>query len=160
MTSVIIGVVLMLLVPSADSQMPFENADWSAPQAEVAQPVEPAGTQDFLQEEKVSAEQDSEPVEDSDPVNDGFLLIQGGAFLMGSPETENWRIDDEIQHEAAVDSFFMDPYETTQGEYVSLMAENPSAFTGDDLPGGNNNTVQYRKIPECCRSQFLWPLSL
>lgn len=31
-------------------------------------------------------------------LSDGFLLIEGGAFLMGSPETENWRIDDETQH--------------------------------------------------------------
>ncbi len=161
MASVIIGVVLMLLVPATDDPMSFGNADWSAPQSEAVQPEEPAGAQDLSQEENVSAKQDSEPpedsmsvedsvmaedsvsvetsvsVKDSVPVNDGFLLIQGGAFLMGSPDTENWRIDDEMQHEAAVSSFFMDPYETTQGEYVSLMGENPSAFVGDDLPVEN-----------------------
>ena len=70
-------------------------------------------------------------------VDDGFMPIQGGSFLMGSPESENWRIDDETQHEASVGSFFMDPYETTQEEYERLMGENPSTFTGDDLPVEN-----------------------
>ena len=30
---------------------------------------------------------------------DEFVAIKGGKFLMGSPETENWRSDDEEQHE-------------------------------------------------------------
>ena len=67
-------------------------------------------------------------------INDGFVLVQGGSFLMGSPESENWRIEDEIQHEVTVSVFYMDPYEVTQAEYARLMGENPSSFTGDDLP--------------------------
>ena len=35
-------------------------------------------------------------------LSDGFPLIEGGSFLMGSPETENRRIDDETQHEVTV----------------------------------------------------------
>ena len=53
---------------------------------------------------------------------------------MGSPETENWRIEDETQHEVIVSAFYIDPYETTQADYVRLMGENPSDFTGDTLP--------------------------
>ena len=56
---------------------------------------------------------------------------------MGSPESENWRVDDETQHQVSVGSFYMDPYETTQKEYMRLMGENPSTFTGDDLPVEN-----------------------
>ena len=67
-------------------------------------------------------------------LSDGFLLIEGGAFLMGSPGTENWRIDDETQHEVTVSAFYIDPYETTQKEYARIMGDNPSAFSGDDLP--------------------------
>ncbi len=56
---------------------------------------------------------------------------------MGSPESENWRIEDETQHEVTVSSFYMDPFETTQTEYVRLMGENTSAFDGEDLPVEN-----------------------
>lgn len=52
---------------------------------------------------------------------DGFLYIPGGSFLMGSPESENWRIEDEVQHEVTVLPFYMDAHETTQGEYERLM---------------------------------------
>ncbi|MBR0409480.1 MAG: formylglycine-generating enzyme family protein [Eubacterium sp.] len=56
---------------------------------------------------------------------------------MGSPESENWRIDDEVQHEVSISAFYIDPYETTQAEYRRLMGDNPSSFAGDDLPVEN-----------------------
>lgn len=56
---------------------------------------------------------------------------------MGSPETENWRIDDETLHEVTVSSFYADPFETTQEEYQRLMGDNPSSFKGDGLPVEN-----------------------
>ena len=31
-------------------------------------------------------------------IAENFVLIPGGAFQMGSPETENWRSEDETQH--------------------------------------------------------------
>ncbi len=67
-------------------------------------------------------------------VDDGFVWIEGGTFQMGSPETENWRINDEIQHEVALSGFWMSPYEVTQAEYERLMGVNPSSFTGESLP--------------------------
>ncbi len=67
-------------------------------------------------------------------VDDGFVRIPGGTFLMGSPESENWRIGDEAQHEVTVSSFYVDPRETTQEEYQRLTGDNPSAFRGEDLP--------------------------
>lgn len=77
-----------------------------------------------------------EPADQTDPseVNDGFVLIQGGTFLMGSPESENWRIEDEAQHPVTVSAFYMDACETTQAEYTRLMGENPGSFSGDELP--------------------------
>lgn len=67
-------------------------------------------------------------------LEDGFVLLTGGSFQMGSPETENWRIEDETRHEVTVSAFYIDPYETTQAEYTRLMGSNPSAFSGDALP--------------------------
>ena len=29
-------------------------------------------------------------------INDGFIKLDGGNFLMGSPESENWKINCEI----------------------------------------------------------------
>ena len=131
MASVIIGIALMLVFPSADGQASFGNTDWFVPQAESEQNDEPAGTEEVVKPDSSSDNKD--PVS----VDDGFVLIGGGTFPMGSPESENWRIDDETQHQVSVGPFYMDPYETTQKEYLRLMGENPSTFTGDDLPVEN-----------------------
>lgn len=66
-----------------------------------------------------------------------MVSVKGGKFLMGSPESENWRSDDELQHEVTVSDFMIAPYEVTQAEYKSLMGDNPSSFNGDDLPVEN-----------------------
>lgn len=70
-------------------------------------------------------------------VEDGFILITGGTFQMGSPDTEAWRSDDEIQHPVTVSDFYMAPYEVTQAEYEAAMGSNPSNFSGSDLPVEN-----------------------
>lgn len=68
---------------------------------------------------------------------DGFVLIKGGSFQMGSPESEAWRSDDEVQHPVTVSDFFMSSYEVTQGEYEKIIGVNPSNFFGDTLPVEN-----------------------
>ncbi|QNM05300.1 formylglycine-generating enzyme family protein [Qiania dongpingensis] len=60
-----------------------------------------------------------------------FILIEGGAFLMGSPESEAWRGEDEAQHEVAVSDFYICRYELTQAEYEEVTGSNPSSFTGE-----------------------------
>ncbi|MBR1741503.1 MAG: SUMF1/EgtB/PvdO family nonheme iron enzyme, partial [Lachnospiraceae bacterium] len=90
--------------------------------------------------------QDSSDTADGNDVIDAYILIDGGTFLMGSPETENWRVDDETQHEVTVSTFYIDPYETAQGDYEQLMGVNPSTFTGENLPVENISwfdAVQY-----------------
>ena len=71
------------------------------------------------------------------PVPEGFLLIPGGTFDMGSPESEAWRSADETQHTVTVSDFYMSAYEVTQREYASAMGENPSHFPGENLPVEN-----------------------
>ena len=58
---------------------------------------------------------------ESPSIDDGFILIEGGTFQIGSPEDENWRIDDETQHEVTVAAFCIDPFETTQAEWEAVM---------------------------------------
>lgn len=68
---------------------------------------------------------------------ENFVLIKGGTFQMGSPDTEAWRSDDETQHNVTVSDFYMSVYELTQKEYREITGENPSSFSGDDLPVEN-----------------------
>ena len=63
-----------------------------------------------------------------------FVLIRGGSFDMGSPETEAWRSEDETQHPVTVSDFYIGVYEVTQAEYRNTMGNNPSYFSGDNLP--------------------------
>lgn len=63
-----------------------------------------------------------------------FVLISGGTFQMGSPESEAWRVEDETAHTVTVSDYYISKFEVTQAEYQAIMGENPSAFTGDDFP--------------------------
>lgn len=70
-------------------------------------------------------------------IPDDFVLIRGGAFQMGSPESEAWRSADETQHSVTVSDFYMSKYELTQKEYEEIAGSNPSNFLGEDLPVEN-----------------------
>lgn len=69
----------------------------------------------------------------SDPP-ENFVLITGGTFEMGSPDTESWRSGDETQHTVTVSDFYMSMYEVTQEEYAEVMGNDPSSFSGGMLP--------------------------
>ncbi len=71
------------------------------------------------------------------PAEDGFLLIPGGTFFMGSPETERQRGNDEVRHQVCISAFYIDPCEVTQEDYEALTGENPSAHKGRRLPVEN-----------------------
>jgi len=63
-----------------------------------------------------------------------MVRIQGGTFMMGSPTSEPWRFNSEVQHQVTLSSFSMGKYEVTQKEYQEVMGTNPSEFKGDNLP--------------------------
>jgi len=70
----------------------------------------------------------------SQSVPEGFVRIQGGTFMMGSPENESKRKNNEgPQHQVTVGSFYMGKYEVTQKEYQEIMGKNWSNFMGDNL---------------------------
>lgn len=68
---------------------------------------------------------------------DNFVLIKGGTFQMGSPDSEAWRSADETQHSVTVSDFYMSKYELTQKEYKEITGSNPSNFSGEDFPVEN-----------------------
>lgn len=70
-------------------------------------------------------------------IPENFVLINGGTFEMGSPDTEVWRSEDETLHTVTVSDFFMSIYEVTQAEYSEITGNSPSNFKGDELPVEN-----------------------
>ena len=71
----------------------------------------------------------SEPTE-------GFVS-SGRHFSDGQSGFRTWRSADETQHTVTVSDFYISPYELTQAEYEAVMGENPSNFSGEDLPVEN-----------------------
>jgi len=62
-----------------------------------------------------------------------MVWILPGTFVMGSPDAEVDRYSNEGPQTTVTltKGFWMGKYEVTQGEYVALMGNNPSSFTGD-----------------------------
>ncbi|NEP04647.1 MAG: SUMF1/EgtB/PvdO family nonheme iron enzyme, partial [Okeania sp. SIO4D6] len=64
-----------------------------------------------------------------------MVAIPGGTFIMGSPESEQGRLDQESpQHEVTLQPFYMSKYPITQEQYQAIIGENPSHFKGGNRP--------------------------
>jgi formylglycine-generating enzyme required for sulfatase activity len=71
------------------------------------------------------------------PTPSNMVWIPAGTFTMGSPESEPGRLSSEgPQTQVAVSKgFCIGKFEVTQGEFLTVMGTNPSAFTGNpELP--------------------------
>jgi formylglycine-generating enzyme required for sulfatase activity len=77
-----------------------------------------------------------------------LVLIPKGTFMMGSPESEEGRNEDEVQHEVTLSKdFFLGVTEVTQKQYQEVMGMNPSAFAGAQRPV---DTVSWEDAVEFC----------
>ncbi len=64
-----------------------------------------------------------------------FRWIPPGTFLMGSPEDEAGRWEDEVQHRVTLTrGFWMGETPCTQSQWEVVMGKNPSRFRRKDLP--------------------------
>ena len=65
-----------------------------------------------------------------------MVLIPAGKFMMGSPESEPGRQQNETQHEVTLTKpYYLGKYEVTQEQWQSVMGNNPSISTkGAKLP--------------------------
>jgi formylglycine-generating enzyme required for sulfatase activity len=69
-------------------------------------------------EQIAEAKKHSVPVAFENDLRMRFVLIPAGTFLMGSPEDEEGRNDDETQHEVTISSpFYMQVTEVTNGQF-------------------------------------------
>ena len=67
-----------------------------------------------------------------------MVLIPAGKFMMGSPESEAGRRENETQHEVTLTKpFYMGKYEVTQEQWEAVMGNNPSRTKGAKLPVTN-----------------------
>ena len=79
-----------------------------------------------------------------------LVLVPAGNFLMGSPESEKNRSDDEgPQHQVTFSKpFYIGRFEVTQAQWQSVMENNPSKFNGDgNLPV---ESVEWEDIHKFC----------
>ncbi len=134
----IVSVLLAVILPLALASCSEEDMGSSSAPAQTPVPASSAVSSD-------EPETTPEPVNSSEaeeqemdvPVPENFVLITGGTFDMGSPDTEPWRGQDEAPHTVTVSDFYMDAFELTQEEYQSVTGENPSNFVGENLPVEN-----------------------
>jgi formylglycine-generating enzyme required for sulfatase activity len=76
-----------------------------------------------------------ETVEVAEGVRMTFVLVPPGTFLMGSPEGERNRHEDEMLHEVTLtEPFDLGKTEVTQAQYQALAGKNPSTIKGPGLP--------------------------
>ena len=71
----------------------------------------------------------------SNKVGMQMMLILGGEFTMGAPETELDSSNSERPlHKVTVPTFFMGKHPVTQEQWQAVMGNNPSRFKGSKLP--------------------------
>ena len=65
-----------------------------------------------------------------------FVQVAAGAFNMGSENIERDRESDEgpVRRVQITKSFYLSKYEVTQDQYMAVMGNNPSNFSGMNLP--------------------------
>ena len=64
-----------------------------------------------------------------------LVLIPAGKFMMGSPESEVGRVNNETQHEVTLTKpYYMGKYEVTQEQWEGVMENNPSSTKGAKFP--------------------------
>jgi formylglycine-generating enzyme required for sulfatase activity len=58
-----------------------------------------------------------------------LVAVRPGSFMMGSPESEPGRNDDELLHRVTLSRlFYIGQHEVTQAEWMRVMGSNPSHF--------------------------------
>jgi formylglycine-generating enzyme required for sulfatase activity len=92
-----------------------------------------------------------------------LVLIRPGKFMMGSPDSEKGRVDNEgPQHEVTISKpFYMGVTEVTQAQYEAIMSANPSTFKGETNPvenvSCNDATAFCKKLAEKTRQAVRLP---
>ena len=86
------------------------------------------------------------PKELSNSIGMKLLLIPKGTFMMGSPESEEGRRENESQHEVTISNdYYLGAYEVTQTQYQTVIGNNPSCYQGA-LVGNQNADLPVENV--------------
>ncbi len=94
-----------------------------------------------------------------------MVSIQGGKFLMGSPEGEGYTFE-KPQHEVTIPDFWIGQYPITQEQYQAVMGTNPSTFQDTEGKKKNypvervtwNDAVEFcQRLSELTNQEFRLP---
>ncbi len=96
------------------------------------------------------------PKEIANSIGIKLVLIPKGTFMMGSPKTEEGRVQDETQHQVTISKdYYLGVTEVTQGQYEKVMGTNPSNFQGKKIEGSSSNhpvdKVSWEDAVEFCK---------
>ncbi len=85
-----------------------------------------------------------------------FALIPRGTFMMGSPEVELERSEDEALHEVTISrDYYIGLYEVTQDQYLKVTGKNSSHFQGVKVHGRSKDhpveSVLWEEAVEFCK---------
>jgi formylglycine-generating enzyme required for sulfatase activity len=84
----------------------------------------------------------------SKPMPDNMVLIRGGSYIMGSPETDpDYVYWEGPRHGVTVHSFYMGKFEVSQREYFNVTGNNPSHEKNGKAPV---DTVSWYNAVEYC----------
>jgi formylglycine-generating enzyme required for sulfatase activity len=100
--------------------------------------------------------QAQQPKQITNSIGMKLMLIPKGTFMMGSPESEQGRFENETQHDVTISKdYYLGVYEVTQAQHEKVMGKNPSHFQGAivgnenaDLPVEN---VSWEDAVEFCK---------
>ena len=130
-------------------------------EAEEAKPIEVTGFK-YLRDESFSCGGQTHSVNIYIHEKTGleFVLVPGGEFVMGSPEGEPGRDDDEKQHTVTVKSFLICRTEVTQKAWDKVGGDDARNRRGEDLPiagvSWNDCTAWCRKAGLRLPSEAEW----
>jgi len=80
-------------------------------------------------------------------INLEMVLIPSGKFMMGSPDSEKGRRENEKQHEVTLKkSFYLGKYQVTQEQWEAIGFENLSVVKGAILPVTNVSWIDCQEF--------------
>ena len=96
------------------------------------------------------------PKEITNSIGMKLVLIPKGTFMMGSPESEKGRNENETQYEVTISKdYYLGVHEVTQAQYEKVIGKNPSHFQGEKIQGSSSNhpveKVSWEDAVEFCK---------
>ena len=88
-------------------------------------------------------------------VSQRMRWIAPGSFMMGSPESEAERVDDEVQHRVVLGrGFWLADTACSQAMWEAVMGDNPSGFKGEGRPVESVSWINVQRFIELLNKEI------